>query len=168
MFEGFNPTEYFKETLRSTKFQISSFLSFGAALALICLEEDSLAKIFFTILFTFPLCIFVLSLCEKIYLKTIAAFKKHQDWNFLSKGEEDFIIFYITNKTKTRYVTSYNGACKDCGVFHPLIKKNILYYASDVSEYRGDSWQSMSQEFPINITDDAYRYFEKKYLKGKS
>ena len=83
----------------------------------------------------------------------------------MTHEEIEFVSHYIKNNTKTKYVIAYNGAWRDSGIINPLIHKGILYLASEISEYRGDSWENMDQSFPINIHDDAYKFFIKKLAK---
>lgn len=153
---------YFKEVAGSLKFQISAAITFGSTLLLVWLEENNQLKIFLTILFLFPTCMFVGSIIEKIYVRISNHRRKKVAWNNLSPQEEEFIAYYIKENTRTRYMPAYNGTYRDSGIINPLIGKRILYLASNMSEFRGESWMSAEQHFPVNIRDDAFSFFTKK------
>ena len=93
---------------------------------------------------------------EKIFTIIANKYRRNKAWNNLTDDEQKFLAFYFINKTKTQYVSCYNGTYTDSGIINPLIKKEILYLASNLSEYRGEHWAAREQQFPINITDDAY------------
>ena len=154
---------YFKEVARSIKFQLSAIVTFGSVLWLVWFKEGSEIKIILTILFLFPLCIFLFSIVEKAILFFIAKVERRKHLNNLTPEELEFISYYTDNDTKTRYMPCINGTYKDSGIINPLITKNILYIASNMSEYRGDHWMSKEQYLPINIHDDIFAYFKKNY-----
>jgi len=56
---------YFREVSRSVKFQFSATVTFGISLLFLWLGKSG-AEIFFTILFLFPTCMLIWSLCEKV------------------------------------------------------------------------------------------------------
>jgi len=152
---------YFKEVASSSKFQISASITFGMALLLVWLKENDQLKIFLTILFLFPLCMFVGSIIEKIYLLIRNYHYQKIAWKNLTPQEEEFISYYTKGNTKTQYMPVYNGTYAESGIINPLINKQILYIASNLSEYRGD-WMDGQQYFPINIHDKAFLFFTKK------
>ena len=160
---------YFKEVASSVKFQLSAAITFGTALALVWLnQEENDLKIFLTILFLFPVCMFVIGLIEKIYLAVRNNRRRIKAWNNLTIDERRFLAYYLTNKTKTRYVSCRNGTYSDSGYINPLISKGILYLGSRMSEFRGEDWMSMEQQFPINIHDKAYEYFLTQFEAEKN
>jgi len=163
MFNLNHVLNYFKEVASSLKFQISSTITFGAALLLVWSKENDQQKILLTILFIFPLCMFLGSIIEKFFLLIRKKIQQKVDWNNLTPIEQQFISYYINNNTRTRYMTAYNGTYTDSGIINPLISKGILYIASRMSEYRGESWMSAEQQFPINIHDKAFAFFAKKH-----
>ncbi|PIR00428.1 MAG: hypothetical protein COV66_06785 [Nitrospinae bacterium CG11_big_fil_rev_8_21_14_0_20_45_15] len=162
MLSNFNFIDFFREVAKSTKFQISAAVSFGVALFLIWSEKNDPVKVTLTILFLFAACMLVSSLAEKFGCWILKKIKRNKDWNTLTPEEKEFVSHYILNNTKTRYVITFNGAWRDSGIINPLIHKGVLYLASEISEYRGDSWEIMEQTFPINIHDDAFKFFTKK------
>lgn len=156
-------TNYFKEISSSLKFQLSAAVTFGVALFMVWFGEDNELKIFLTVLFLFPTCMFLGAIIEKLYI-TISKYKdKKKKWSNLSREELDYIKYYIDNETKMRYVPVYNGTYENSGIINPLISKNILYLASKVSEFRGEDFYSREQTFPINITDEALEFFKKHF-----
>lgn len=165
MLSNFNFSDYFREVANSTKFQISAAVSFGTALFLIWSDNSDPIKITLTILFLFAACMFVTSLAEKAGYGIYKKFKRKKDWNSLTPEEIEFVSYYITNNTKTRYVVANNGTWRDSGIINPLTQKGILYLASNMSEYRGDSWMDSNQTFPFNIHDDAFKFFTKKLVE---
>lgn len=111
----------------------------------------------------------VIALVFSIAFVEIIVFLHHWNrekniWSNLTEEEKSFIDYYVERKTKTRYVTVYNGTYTNSGIINPLIQKKILYLASNMSEYRGESRMSAKQQFPINIHDGAYKYFCKTRL----
>ena len=154
---------YFKEVTSSLKFQISAAITFGSALLLVWLKENNELKILLTILFLFPTCMFVGSIGEKIYVRISNHQRKKVAWNNLSPQEERFVAYYTKENTRTRYMPAYNGTYTDSGIINPLISKRILYLASNMSEFRGESWMDAEQHFPINISDEAFAFFTKKF-----
>lgn len=158
---------YFK-TLASTslKFQISAAITFGTALVLVWLNEDNELKIFLTILFLFTFCMVTSLIIEKIYIAYRKKKRRSKDWNSVTQDELDFLSYYIKNKTKTRYVPCPNGTYQDSGIINPLIKKEILYVASTMSEFRGSEF-NREQQFPINIHDTAYEFFSTQNITTK-
>ena len=161
MFQDFNFMAYFRELLNNTKFQISSAISFGAALLLLIFKAKTLTLVL-TILFLLPFSLIIVSLIEKIYFKIYNVRKRKKDWNNLTAEELNFVSYYIKNNTKTQYVVAYNGTYKDSGIINPLINKKILYIASNMSEFRGESYMTREQCFPFNIHDDAFEFFKDK------
>ena len=164
MFNLKEVVNYFKEVTGSLKFQISAAITFGTALLLVWLKENNELKILLTILFLFPICMFIGSIIEKAYLLIRNSHQKKVAWNSLTPQEEEFVSYYIKGNTKTRYMPAYNGTYRDSGIINPLIGKHILYIASNMSEFRGESWMSAEQHFPINIRDEAFLFFTKKLL----
>lgn len=162
MLSNINFMDYFREVANSAKFQISAAVSFGTALVLIWSGEDDHIKTIVTILFLFAACMFVISLTEKVFYGIYKKIKKKRDWNNLTPEEITFVSYYIENNTKTRYVVINNGTYRDSGIINPLIDKRILYRASNMSEYRGDSVYTMEQTFPFNIYDEVFSFFIKK------
>lgn len=162
MLSNFNFTDYFREVANSTKFQISAAVSFGAALFLIWSENNNPIKVILTILFLFATCMLVASLVEKTGSWIYKRVKRKKEWNNLTPEEMEFVLYYVKNNTKTKYIIAYNGTWSDSGIINPLEQKGILYRASNMSEYRGDSWQNMDQTFPFNIHDAAFEFFKKK------
>lgn len=162
MLSNINFMDYFREVANSTKFQISAAISFGAALFLIWSGDNDPIKIALTILFLFAACMFLISLAEKIGFGIYKEIKKKRNWNNLTPEEIEFVSYYIKNNTKTRYMVIFNGTYRDSGIINPLIGKRILYRASDMSEFRGDSIYDREQCFPFNIHDDAFKFFCEK------
>jgi hypothetical protein len=158
--------DYFKEVAKSTKFQISATVSFGTALFLTWFGEHQVTKILLTILFLFPASMFVTSLIEKAFFWTRQKIRRKHQWNALTPEEIEFVSYYINNNTKTRYVVIYNGTYQDSGIINPLIRKGILYRASNTSEFRGESWMSAEQHFPFNIHDNAFEFFQRHCRAG--
>ncbi len=162
MFPNINFMDYFKEVANSTRFQISASVSFGTALVQIWLENNDPVKITFIVLFLFATCMFIVSIIEKIFGFIYSEVRRRKDWKNLTSEELEFVKYYINGQTKTRYVVAYNGTWSDSGIINPLCEKGILYLASNISEYRGESFMTMEQNFPFNIHDKAYDYFAKK------
>lgn len=156
---------YFKEVGSSLKVQISAAITFGTALILVWTKNSDNLKITLTILFLFPALMFIFSLLEKLCLFIKKERQQQKLWSNLTPEEVEFISYYVKNNTKTRYMTANNGTYQDSGIINPLIAKNILYIASSMSEFRGESRQSMRQQFPINIQDKAFGFFTKKLKK---
>ncbi len=107
--------EYIKQILKSWKLQISAIVTFGVALFFLWHGEDNELKITFTILFLFPLCFFSITLLEKISIPIRRWWYKRQAWNYLTPEEREFVSYYITGNTKTRYMLCSNGTYKDSG-----------------------------------------------------
>ena len=162
MLSNINFMDYFRAVANSAKFQISAAVSFGAALILTWYLPEDFIKITLTLLFLFPVCMFTITLCEKLWYFFYQKYKTHKEWNNLTQAEDEFIDYYIKHKTKTRYMVIYNGTYRDSGVINLLLKKKILYLASNVSEYRGDSIYDMEQYMPFNINDKAYEHFMRR------
>lgn len=83
-------------------------------------------------------------------------YKRFYLWKSLTEEENIFVSYYIRNNTKTQYVTAYNGACVSSGTINLLLKKRIIYLASQMSEYRDNK-----QQFPFNIYNDAFYFFKR-------
>jgi len=161
MFNAEQIAAYFKAVAKDIKTQVSAAVSFGTGLFLLWYRQGSELKIFITILFIFPICMFFCSIVEKIILASRNQIRIRKSWRDLTPDELAFLSFYVSNNTRTRYVPIYNGTYQDSGIINPLIAKGILYLASQMSEYRGDSWMSAMQHFPINIHDKAFSFFKK-------
>lgn len=161
MFSNINLMDYFKEVANSTRFQISASISFGTALVQIWVGDTDPVKITMIVLFLFATCMFIVSIIETIFSIIRRRITKQKDWSNLTSEEIEFIRYYITKQTKTRYVVAYHGTWTDSGVINPLCEKDILYLASSMSEYRGEHWMAMDQTFPFNIHDKAYDHFAK-------
>jgi len=162
MFNVEQVTTYFKEVTGSIKFQLSSAVTFGTALLLVWLKEDNEKKIFLTILFLFPICMFVGTIVERAFSFVRSQVRQRRSWKNLTPEEIMFVSFYIQQNTKTRYVPIFNGTYRDSGIINPLIQKGILYLASSMSEFRGDDFMSKEQHFPINIRDNAFDYYKRQ------
>jgi hypothetical protein len=104
---------------------------------------------------------FIVSTIEETYIFITNHIWRNIAWKKLTPEEETFISHYISENTKTRYMPANNGTYRDSGIINPLIRKGILYIASNMSEFRGE-WLDASQYFPINMTDKAFSYFNVK------
>lgn len=154
--------DYFREVANSAKFQLSATISFGTALYLILVDGSEIVRILLTILFLFPACMFVISLCEKIFYYIYKLRKMNKDWNNLTPKEEEFLSFYIKNNTRTKYVeVVYGGAYEDSGTIDILCRKRIIYRASERAEQRPNQLCG-DYSFPFNIYDKAFLFFKKK------
>jgi ABC-type multidrug transport system fused ATPase/permease subunit len=154
---------YFKALSASIKFQIAATISFGVALVLGLFTDYKFPIIVLAIFFLFAVSVFILTIAEKV----LNAILRRRSWENLTPQEEEFIGVYLKKNEKVRYMYVFNGTYRDSGIINPLISKGILYRASNMSEYRGKSWQSMNQYIPINMHDRAFSFFMKKASKDK-
>lgn len=153
-------TEYFMEVAKSTKIQISAAFTLVVPLYLIWHGDKDYAKLTVTILFLFPTSMLIIFLLEKICFGISSYIKRRKQWNSLTPEEIKFISYYITKNTQTRYVSARYGTYSDSGIINGLIVKEILYMASNISEFREGG-----QTLPFNITDRAFSFFKKKLKK---
>ena len=155
---------HFKELASSSKIQISVAISFGIAIFLFWGQINNELKIPLVILFLFSTCMPSLSLIKKTFLYL----NKLKSWKNLTPEEIKFIEYYVINNTKTRYMSCRNGTYKDSGIINPLIDKGIFFLASRTSEYRVQPSGLKEQSLPININDQAFKYFMKKLKKKRT
>jgi Super-infection exclusion protein B len=154
--------EYINSLSKSLKLQISAIVSFGIPLYLVVHDENNYIKLSLILLFLFPFCFFILSICEKLFSYFYKNYRRRIVWNNLTPHEEDFLMYYINQNTKTRYMPAINGAQKDSGIITPLIYYEILYIASNMTEFRNGAPQ-----VPINMTDEAFNFFKIKFQNKK-
>ena len=159
---------FFKEAAGSTKLLISATIAFGAALVLVWPQENNELKISVIILFLFFLCMLLLNLGEKIYSAWASKRRQTKAWDNLTKDEHNFLAYYFTNKTKTRYIPCCNGTYTNSGIINLLISKGILYLGSNMSEFREENGMPPEQYFPINIHDKAYEFFITRFEADKN
>lgn len=138
-------------------------VSFGVPLYFFYETLDISWRLVLSIVCLLALVSLTYTISEKTYMSIRRWLKKREGWKNLSSEELEYIKYYITENTIMRYVPAYNGTYQNSGIINPLRAKGILYLASNESEWRGESWMSAGHEFPININDNAFQYFKKKF-----